>query len=207
LASPLPGLDATRCRSSSDSERQAEREGTAPRGGGGGEGSEREREREREGRWGGRDAVVTSAREAAGCAAARSGVSISDAARRGSYCPPIRSRSRSPLTGCSAPLPPVCAATMCPFRLYSKAARASPRHARRRRVCLWCRGCGAGSPGQFFKPREGGKTGGAHRLLSFRPPPLLLSFLFFFLPRAIVACSHPFEQDTRHILPSSALRS
>jgi hypothetical protein len=64
-----------------------ERELTARRSGGG-EGSKGDRERERAG-----DAVVTSAREAADGAAARSGVSISDAAGARLLEPAVRSRS------------------------------------------------------------------------------------------------------------------
>lgn len=86
-------------------------------------------------------------REAADCAAARSGVSISGAARRDSSC-----LLSAPLTGRSAPLPGL--------RRDNVSVRSSVRsvciEARRRRA--WCRGCGAGTI--FLKPREGGKTGG-----------------------------------------------
>lgn len=99
-------------------------------------------------------------REAADCAAARSGVSISGAARLDSSCCLLS----APLTGRSAPLPGL--------RRDNVSVRPSVRSVciepRRRRA--WCRGCGAGTI--FLKPREGGKTGGKEtRQTSHQPCP------------------------------------
>ena len=75
-------------------------EGTAPRGGGGG-GKGRERERER---GGGEEEMRWSPRRARPRAARRRGRACPSPTRRGS------APTSAPLTGCSAPLSPVCAA-------------------------------------------------------------------------------------------------